>query len=42
MCGHTNFADMLSALNTPDSVLPPVEQRPERIPGGESVDIPDP
>ena len=37
----SNFADMISALNTPDSTLPPVAQRPELIPG-ESVDIPDP
>ena len=37
----SNFDDMISALNTPDSVLLPVEQRPERIPG-EIVDIPDP
>ena len=37
----SNFADVISALNTPDSTLPPVVQRPERIPG-ESVDIPDP
>ena len=36
----SNFADMISALNTPDSTLPPVVQRPERIPG-ESVHIPD-
>ena len=37
----SNFDDVISALNTPDSVLPPVERRPELIPG-ESVDIPDP
>ena len=37
----SNFHDMISALNTPDSPLPPVVQRPELIPG-ESVDIPDP
>ena len=37
----SNFDDVISALNTPDSVLPPVVQRPELIPG-ESVDIPDP
>ncbi len=37
----SNFDDMISALNTPDSTLPPVVQRPELIPG-ESVDIPDP
>ena len=36
----SNFDDMISALNTPDSDLPPVEQRPELIPG-ESVHIPD-
>ena len=37
----SNFDDVVSALNTPDNVLPPVVERPERIPG-ESVDIPDP
>ena len=37
----SNFDDVISALNTPDSTLPPVVERPERIPG-ESVDIPDP
>ena len=37
----SNFDDVISALNTPDSILPPVVQRPELIPG-ESVDIPDP
>ena len=37
----SNFDDMISALNTPDSTLPPVVQRPELIPG-ESVHIPDP
>jgi Leucine-rich repeat (LRR) protein len=37
----SNFDDVISALNTPDSTLPPVEQRPERIPGA-SVHIPDP
>ena len=37
----SNFDAMISALNSLDSVLPPVVQRPERIPG-ESVDIPDP
>ena len=37
----SNFDDVISALNTPDSVLPPVVQRSELIPG-ESVDIPDP
>ena len=36
----SNFQDVISALNTPDSTLPPVEQRPERIPGA-SVHIPD-
>ena len=36
----TNFDQMISALNTPDSTLPPVVQRPELIPG-ESVNIPD-
>ena len=36
----TNFEQMISAVNTPDSVLPPVEQRPEIIPGT-SVHIPD-
>ena len=36
----SNFQDVISALNTPDSALPPVEQRPERIPGA-SVHIPD-
>ena len=37
----SNFDDVISALNTPDSTLPPVVERPERIPG-ESVNIPDP
>ena len=37
----SNFHDIIFALNTPDSDLPPVEQRPEFIPG-ETVDIPDP
>ncbi len=37
----SNFQDVISALNTPDSVLPSVVQRPERIPGA-SVHIPDP
>ena len=37
----SNFEQVISALNTPDSVLPPVVQRPERIPGA-SVYIPDP
>ena len=36
-----NFDQMISALNTPDSTLPPVVQRPELIPG-QSVNIPDP
>ncbi len=36
----SNFDDVISALNTPDSILPPVVERPERIPG-ESVHIPD-
>ena len=35
-----NFHDIISALNTPDSELPPVEQRPDRIPGA-GVYIPD-
>ncbi len=29
----SNFDDMISALNSPDSVIPPVDQRPEVIPG---------
>ena len=37
----SNFDDMISALNTPDSVLPPVVERPEIIPGA-GVHIPDP
>ena len=37
----SNFDDVISALNTPDSDLPPVVQRPELIPG-QSVNIPDP
>ena len=37
----TNFDPVISALNTPDSVLPPVVERPERIPG-DGVYIPDP
>ena len=37
----SKFHDVISGLNTPDSVLPPVVQRPERIPGA-SVYIPDP
>ncbi len=36
----SNFDNVISALNTPDSVLPPTEERPERIPGT-SVYIPD-
>ena len=36
----SNFHDVISALNSPDSVLSPVEQRPEVIPGA-SVHIPD-
>ena len=35
----SNFDQVISALNTPDNNLPPVVERPERIPG-ESVDIP--
>ena len=37
----SNFDDVISALNTPDSVLPPVVERPERI-SGAGVHIPDP
>ena len=37
----SNFDNVISALNTPDSTLPPVVQRPELIPG-QSVNIPDP
>ena len=37
----SNFNNVISALNTPDSTLPPVVQRPELIPG-QSVNIPDP
>ena len=37
----SNFDQVISALNTPDSTLPPVVERPELIPG-ESVHIPDP
>ena len=37
----SNFDDVIAALDSPDSVLPPVEQRPERIPGV-GVYIPDP
>ncbi len=36
----SNFHDVISALNTPDSDLPPVVERPERIPGA-GVYIPD-
>ena len=36
----SNFDEVISVLNSPDSVLPPIEQRPERIPGA-SVYIPD-
>ena len=35
------FDDVISGINSPDTVLPPVEQRPERIPGA-GVHIPDP
>ena len=37
----SNFEQVISALNTPDSDLPPIVQRPERIPG-DGVYIPDP
>ena len=37
----SNFEQMISALNTPDNVLPPIVERPELIPG-QSVNIPDP
>ena len=37
----SNFDEVISVLNSPDSVLPPVEQRPEIIPGA-GVYIPDP
>ncbi|MDE0690043.1 MAG: dockerin type I domain-containing protein [Candidatus Poribacteria bacterium] len=30
---RSNFDQVLSVLDTPDSVLPPTEERPERIPG---------
>jgi len=30
---RSNFDQVLSVLNTPDNVLPPTEERPERIPG---------
>ena len=36
----SGFHDVVSELNSPDTVLPPVEVRPERIPGT-SVHIPD-
>ena len=36
----SNFDDMIAALNTPDSALPPTGQRPEIVPG-EFVHIPD-
>ena len=36
----SNFGGVINALNTPDSVLPPVVERPERIPGA-GVYIPD-
>ena len=38
---NSNFDQVLSVLNTPDGVLLPTEQRPERIPGT-GVYIPDP
>ncbi len=37
----TDFHDVVAALDSPDSVLPPVVERPERIPGA-GVYIPDP
>ncbi|MYH80139.1 hypothetical protein F4009_11170 [Candidatus Poribacteria bacterium] len=37
----SNFEQIVSALNTPDSTLPPVVERPEQIPGA-GVYIPDP
>ena len=37
----SNFHDMIAALNTPDSALPPTVQRPEIV-LGEFVHIPDP
>ena len=37
----SNFDHVISALNTADSILPPIVQRPELIPG-ESIHIPDP
>ena len=36
----STFHDVISALDSPDSVLPPIVQRPERIPGA-GVHIPD-
>ncbi len=36
----SNYDTVISALNTPDSVVPPVVERPERIPGA-GVYIPD-
>ena len=36
----SDFHDVVAALDSSDTVLPPVEQRPERIPGA-SVHIPD-
>ena len=36
----SNFHEVIDVLNTPDSVLPPVVERPERIPGA-GVYIPD-
>ena len=36
----SNFDDVISALNTPDSALPPVVERPEQI-SGANVHIPD-
>ncbi len=36
----SNFHDIITALNTPDSELPPVVERPDRIPGA-GVYIPD-
>ncbi len=37
----TAFHDVITALDSPDSILPPVEERPERIPGA-GVYISDP
>ena len=36
----SNFHDVIDALNTPDSELPPIVERPDRIPGA-GVYIPD-